>query len=104
MGCERHESARVDRQLIGRSARQGDPGSCQLFVSAEDRLIAANSPQLVRRMRRLARQDGEIPVDLSSEVSSLQRRIERRNFNVRRQLFARDHWVEELLSRMPEAT
>ena len=101
--CERHESGRVDRQLIGRSARQGDPGSCQGFVSAEDRLIATNGPRLARRMRRLAGRDGEIDVDFSSEVSAIQQRIEKRNVSLRHQLSARDEWLEELLSKMPTA-
>jgi preprotein translocase subunit SecA len=75
-----------------------------MFVSAEDRLVAANSPQLVGRMRRLAQSSGEIAVDLSREVSRLQQRIERRSFAARRQLFARDRWVEELLDRLSNAT
>jgi preprotein translocase subunit SecA len=104
IGCEPHESARVDRQLIGRCARQGDPGSCQFFASAEDRLIAAHSPRLARRMRRLAQPNGEIAADLSSEIASLQQRIERKHFSARRRLVARDHWVEEVLSKLAEAT
>ncbi|MGD9126241.1 MAG: preprotein translocase subunit SecA [Planctomycetia bacterium] len=94
IGCEQQECARVDRQLIGRCARQGDPGSCQLFASAEDSLLAANSPHLVRRMKRLAQPDGEVHANLSSEVARIQQQRERHNFSARRQLLAHDHWIE----------
>lgn len=99
MACEPHESARVDRQLIGRCARQGDPGSCRLFVSAEDELIADHGPLLAHRMDRSGDPSGEIQVDLSAELARLQRRMERRAFAARRQLYARDHWLEEVVSK-----
>ncbi|MFO7902033.1 MAG: preprotein translocase subunit SecA [Pirellulaceae bacterium] len=53
IGCEPHDSARVDRQLMGRCARQGDPGTCQSFVSAEDPVIA-RPPSFARRIQRQA--------------------------------------------------
>jgi preprotein translocase subunit SecA len=99
IACEPHESTRVDRQLIGRCARQGDPGSCRLFASAEDELIADHGPLLAHRMARSGDPSGEIQVDLTSELARLQRRMERRAFAVRRQLFARDHWLEEVVTK-----
>ncbi len=104
IGCEPHDSARVDRQLIGRCARQGDPGSCQLFVSAEDRLIAQNGPAVARRMVRQSDEDGEVRVDFSTELARLQKRMERRAYATRCRLFARDRWLEEMVTKLAERT
>ncbi len=104
IGCEPHESTRVDRQLVGRCARQGDPGSCRLYVSAEDPLIADHSPGLARRIARLAQADGEVHVDLSGDLARLQKRMEKRGYALRRQLFARDHWLEDVVSKFAERT
>ncbi|MFV1965124.1 MAG: preprotein translocase subunit SecA [Pirellulaceae bacterium] len=100
ISTEPHASARVDRQLLGRAARQGDPGSCQMFVSAEDDLIRVFGTCLARTMRRLADARGEIHEDLSREVARLQRRVERMNFEKRRQLLRRDAWLEDVLARL----
>ena len=97
---EPHASSRVDRQLLGRAARQGDPGSCQMFVSAEDDLIRVFGSRLARTMRRLADAQGEIHENLSREVARLQRRVERMNFEKRRQLLRRDAWLEDVLARL----
>ncbi len=69
---EPYESHRVDRQLIGRSARQGQPGSAQMFVSAEDDLLTEHGIRLARRIRTLAGTDTECSVDLTSELRQLQ--------------------------------
>ena len=60
MVAECHDSRRVDRQLIGRCARQGDPGSAQTFVSAEDSLIQRFGPWLADSMQRHAGPEGEV--------------------------------------------
>jgi preprotein translocase subunit SecA len=98
IGTEMHESARIDRQLIGRSARQGDPGSCQCFVSADDPLISHHAAWLGARMQRWADGRGEVGGDLAGEITRLQRRVERRNYARRRGLLAHDRWLEDVLA------
>ncbi|MFO0954860.1 MAG: preprotein translocase subunit SecA [Isosphaeraceae bacterium] len=60
IGTERHESRRIDRQLAGRSARQGDPGYCQFFVSLEDEIIEAFGEKPAKRLRNRYRGWGEL--------------------------------------------
>ncbi len=100
IAAEPQESQRVDRQLMGRAARQGDPGSVQLFVSAEDRLIARHDPPLAGRMKRLADLSGEVHSDHTSEIARLQRRVEQQQAQLRRQMFAHDDWLESVLSEL----
>ena len=100
IGAEPHDSPRVDRQLAGRAARQGDRGSYQLFVSAEDRLIDAGSPRLSRQMKRLAQPTGEIDADLTDAVVTLQRTVERRRVTARRELCQHDHWLEDVIDKL----
>lgn len=95
---EPHESARVDRQLVGRAARQGDPGSCQTFVAADDPLILMHGPALGQRMKRIANAYGEVDVDLTAEIARLQRKAERRGFAHRKQVMAHDDWLDDVLS------
>ena len=102
IGSEPHESTRVDRQLAGRAARQGDPGSFQLFASAGDRLIAVHAPRLGRRMRHLADSRGEIGRDLSSELAALQRRVQRQSIIARRNLLRHDQWLEEIVGQLAQ--
>ena len=82
-------STRIDRQLAGRAARQGDPGSCQLFVSACDEAIANYQPGLGRLIRQDAGSDGETTKDFSSELEKTQELIERKFSDQRRQRFFR---------------
>jgi len=94
------ESARVDRQLVGRAARQGEPGSCQLFVSAEDGLIKRHAPGLARRIQRQADQLGEAHTDLTNEIAAIQRRVELNKAKQRQQMFAHDDWLEGVLEKL----
>jgi preprotein translocase subunit SecA len=93
IAIERNESQRVDRQLIGRVARQGDPGSCQFFVSADDALLAQFAPQLCQQIRSLPNVEGEVSKDLTRPIRDTQRRAERANFSARRELAAADIWL-----------
>jgi preprotein translocase subunit SecA len=102
IGTERHESARVDRQLIGRAARQGDPGSFQFFVSAEDRLLRLYAPSLSHRMIRSPSENGELSGDFSREVSKAQQRAERIHAARRQQLFTHEQWFEDILSKLAQ--
>ena len=99
IGVECHESARIDRQLAGRSARQGDPGSYQFFVSAEDPLLVRFSRNLATIVRRAALPNGECDVDFSHEVLRLQRRVEKLHYQARRRLFRHDDRLKKLLAR-----
>lgn len=95
---EPHDSARVDRQLIGRASRQGDPGSCQTFVSAEDNLIVQHAPWMARYIRKLAGTNQEVAADLSREIAKLQKSVERKSAAKRREMFGSESWQEEVMS------
>lgn len=82
---ECHSSTRVDRQLVGRCARQGDPGSCQTFVSADDWLFEVYSPWLAESIRSIAA-NGEVAVNLEPRIRRIQNQIERQEFAARLQL------------------
>ena len=93
IGTERHESRRVDRQLRGRSGRQGDPGSSQFFVSLEDDLMRLfSSDRIVRIMDKLGLKDGEV-IQLSmitNAIERAQKKVEENNFGVRKRLLEYD--------------
>jgi preprotein translocase subunit SecA len=93
IGTERHESRRVDRQLRGRSGRQGDPGSSQFFVSLEDNLMRMFMPERIARiMDRLGLQEGEV-ISHSMVTKSIERaqtKVEENNFGTRKRLLEYD--------------
>jgi preprotein translocase subunit SecA len=97
--AECHESSRVDRQLIGRCARQGDPGSAQKFISAEDSLIQNHGAWLLNSMTRYADSAGEVHLDLTRHVERIQRAAERNQFAVRTRLLDADMARDSLLTR-----
>lgn len=98
LGVERHESPRIDQQLMGRVARQGDPGSCQFYVSADDSLLIDHAPELSRRMRNAPATGGELAADFSEEVFHAQRRAESAAYAGRRRIMAYDTWLDEVLT------
>src|SRR5690606_11328327 len=89
IGTERHESRRVDNQLRGRAGRQGDPGSSRFYLSLEDSLMRIFAGDRVRSiMERLRLPEGE-PIEakmVSRSIESAQRKVEGRNFDIRKQL------------------
>ena len=93
IGTERHESRRVDRQLRGRSGRQGDPGSSVFFVSLEDKLMRLfASERIAKVMDRLGFEDGEMiehPM-ISSSIERAQKKVEENHFGVRKRLLEYD--------------
>jgi preprotein translocase subunit SecA len=93
VGIERNLSPRVDRQLTGRAARQGDPGSGQFFLSADDELVQLHGPELGQRIKALAHVAGEVSADLSRETCAVQRRAEAAACRLRRELAAADTWL-----------
>jgi len=93
IGTERHESRRIDNQLRGRTARQGDPGSSQFFISLEDDLMRIfGSDRLKSMMDRLGMsEDEEIRHGLVSRaIEKAQKRVEGRNFDIRKHLLEYD--------------
>ncbi|MEM7476772.1 MAG: preprotein translocase subunit SecA, partial [Planctomycetota bacterium] len=76
---ECHSSARIDRQLIGRCARQGDPGSCQTFVAADDWLFRTHAPDFCESLRWIA-ESGNQSVDIAAKIQRIQKRIEREQY------------------------
>ena len=93
IGTERHESRRVDRQLRGRSGRQGDPGSSQFFVSLEDKLMRLfGSDRMVKVMDRLGIQEGEVIQHsmMTKSIERAQRKVEENNFGIRKRLLEYD--------------
>jgi len=93
IGTERHESRRVDRQLRGRSGRQGDPGSSQFFVSLEDDLMRMfGSERIAKVMDRLGLDDGEVIQHsmITKSIERAQRKIEENNFGIRKRLLEFD--------------
>ncbi|MBI4617285.1 MAG: preprotein translocase subunit SecA [Planctomycetes bacterium] len=96
IGVEMHESARIDRQLFGRAGRQGAPGSAGFFLGAEDMLLSVERPDLVGRLARRADPKGELPSSFSRVFDRLQRGMESRHFQARKDLLKRDRWLDEL--------
>ena len=98
VGTERHESRRVDNQLRGRSGRQGDPGSSRFYLSLEDPLLRIFAGDRVKAiMDRLNMPDGEaIEAGIvSRSIESAQRKVEARNFDMRKQLLEYDDVANE---------
>ncbi|OYP35925.1 helicase-related protein [Rhodopirellula sp. MGV] len=89
-------SSRVDRQLIGRAARQGDPGSCQFYIAADDDLIVAQAPELSKQMRGATSKMGECETDFTTAIRKLQQHCERAAVLHREQLLAHDRWHESI--------
>ena len=93
IGTERHESRRVDNQLRGRSGRQGDPGSSRFYLCLDDALLRIFAGDRVRAiMDRLKMPEGE-PIEagiVSRSIESAQRKVEARNFDIRKQLLEYD--------------
>ncbi len=93
VGTERHESRRVDRQLRGRSGRQGDVGSTQFFVSLEDNLMRLfGSDRMAKVMDRIGLQEGEVIQHsmITKSIERAQTKVEENNFAIRKRLLEYD--------------
>ncbi len=93
IGTERHESRRVDRQLRGRSGRQGDPGTSQFYVSLEDDLMRLfGSDRIASLMDRLGLKEGEVIQHsmITRSIERAQRKVEENNFGIRKRLLEYD--------------
>ncbi|MES2733320.1 MAG: preprotein translocase subunit SecA [Bacteroidota bacterium] len=93
VGTERHESRRVDRQLRGRSGRQGDPGTSQFFVSLEDNLMRLfGSDRIAKWMDRMGLEEGEVIEHsmITKSIERAQKKVEENNFGTRKRLLEYD--------------
>ncbi|HPF69656.1 MAG TPA: preprotein translocase subunit SecA, partial [Candidatus Krumholzibacteria bacterium] len=98
IGTERHESRRIDRQLRGRSGRQGDPGQAIFFLSLEDDLMRLFSPErIIKVMDKLGVQEGEVITHslVTKSIGNAQVKVETRNFEVRKHLLEYDDVVNK---------
>ena len=93
IGTERHDSRRVDRQLRGRSGRQGDPGSSQFYVSLEDNLMRLfGSDRVAKMMDRMGVKEGEVIQHslMTKSIERAQKKVEENNFGIRKRLLEYD--------------
>ena len=93
IGTERHDSRRVDRQLRGRSGRQGDPGSSQFYVSLEDNLMRLfGSDRVAKFMDKLGLEEGEVIEHsmMTKTIERAQKKVEENNFGIRKRLLEYD--------------
>ncbi len=99
IGTERHESRRIDNQLRGRCARQGDPGSTQFFLSLEDPLMQIFAPDRMKNLMKSVggMQPGEAIEHrmLTNAIERAQRRVEGRNFDIRKRILEFDDVLNE---------
>ena len=93
LGTERHESRRIDNQLRGRAGRQGDPGATRFYLSLEDDLMRLFGGARIDSMMEMLGIDEDTPIEnklLSNSIESAQRRVEERNFGIRRDVLKYD--------------
>lgn len=93
LGTERHEARRIDNQLRGRSGRQGDPGSSQFFISLEDDIMRLFGSERFMGMMDKLGMDDSMPIEhplLSKAIESAQKRVESRNFDIRKHVLEYD--------------
>jgi preprotein translocase subunit SecA len=93
MGTERHEARRIDRQLRGRCARQGDPGSSHFYISLEDDLMRLfGSDRIVKMMERMGLEEGQELTHpwLNRSIQQAQKRVEEHNFQIRKRTLEYD--------------
>ncbi len=101
IGTERHESRRIDRQLAGRSARQGDPGYCQFFVSLEDEIIEAYGEKPAARLRKRYAGRGELTSNAMRRlVLAAQAKKERQHYRDRKLLMSYEKQRAEMRKNM----
>ncbi len=98
LGTERHESRRIDRQLRGRSGRQGDPGTSKFFLSLEDDLMRLfGSERIASVMQRMGIKEGEViqhPL-ITKSVERAQKKVEENNFSIRKRLLEYDDTMNQ---------
>jgi preprotein translocase subunit SecA len=98
IATERHEAIRIDRQLLGRAGRQGDPGSGQLFLSMQDKILEALGPERFERLKELGRSGGNRDWNLFRKLFvTAQKKTERKHYRQRLDLMHYERQRKELL-------
>ncbi len=98
VGTERHESRRIDNQLRGRAGRQGDPGSSQFFVSAEDDLMRIFGGDRMKNIMKTLRVPEDMPIEnkiISKSIESAQKKVEGHNFDIRKHVVEYDDVINK---------
>ncbi|ASS46905.1 preprotein translocase subunit SecA [Candidatus Karelsulcia muelleri] len=96
IGTERHDSRRIDRQLIGRTGRQGDPGSSKFYLSLEDDLMRIfGLDRISTILDKLGHKKGEYLTGVSNSIQLAQKKIEENNFSIRKRLLEYDSVINE---------
>ncbi|MCE2929352.1 MAG: preprotein translocase subunit SecA [Candidatus Caenarcaniphilales bacterium] len=93
IGSERHESRRIDNQLRGRCARQGDPGKSKFFLSLEDNLMRIFGGEQVINIMNLLKADEDLPIEasiISGAINNSQKKVESHNFDIRKHVLQYD--------------
>ena len=93
IGTERHESRRIDNQLRGRAGRQGDPGKSRFYISLEDDLMRLFGGERLQAMMDKMKIEDDVPIEagmVSSSIESAQRKVESRNFAIRKNVLQYD--------------
>lgn len=93
IGCERHESRRIDNQLRGRSARQGDPGQSKFYLSLEDNLMRIFGGERVMAVMDMLKADEDLPIEaniISGAINNSQKKVEAHNFDIRKHVLQYD--------------
>jgi preprotein translocase subunit SecA len=93
IGTERHEARRIDNQLRGRAGRQGDPGSSRFYVALDDELMRLFGGERIQGLLAKINPEDDIPMDigmLSKQIEAAQKRIESRNFEIRKHVLQYD--------------
>jgi preprotein translocase subunit SecA len=97
LGTERHEARRIDRQLIGRAARQGDPGTCQFFLALDDELLEGLGPRRQDSLKEKGKRGGGFWERFRKRFLIAQRRVERRHYRQRLDLMVYERNRQEIL-------
>lgn len=93
IGTERHESRRIDNQLRGRAARQGDPGSTKFFLSLEDNLMRIFGGEKISQIMTFLKAEEDLPIEakmVTTAVEGAQKRVEAHNFDIRKHVLQYD--------------
>ena len=96
IGFERNSSPRIDRQLLGRSGRQGDPGSGQFIVSAEDQIINRFDSTLVKLLKRITKANGVQSQRFDRRVILIQRASEQTGYSARQDVMREELWLDKV--------
>jgi len=98
IGTERHESRRIDNQLRGRAGRQGDPGSSQFYVSAEDDLMRIFGGDRMKNLLKTLNVPADVPIEnklITRSIESAQKKVEGNNFDIRKHLVEYDDVINK---------